>query len=207
MNAAETWQRRPGLPGQASLFYFDSHFQYSAVKVLPGEYFVSGDALLIMTVLGSCIAVCLWDTHQHVGGMNHFLLPESETPEASGRYGAYAMELLVNEMFKLGAKREHLQAKIFGGAQVMHSFKTLNVGERNTQFVRQYLSTERIALVSQDVLGLYPRKLCYFPATGKAFVKRLEQVHSEKLLPQDTEKPGNAARWAQTTLGGSVDLF
>ena len=134
------------------------------------------------------------------------MLPE-EAINAATINGAYAMELLVNEMFKLGAKREHLQAKIFGGAQVMHSFKTLNVGERNTQFVRQYLSTERIALVSEDVLGLYPRKLCYFPATGKAFVKRLEQVHSEKLLPQDKEKPSNAARLVQTTLGGSVDLF
>lgn len=187
-------QQPHGLPGQANLFYFDSHFQCSAVKVLPGEHFVSGDDLLITTVLGSCIAACLWDAQQRVGGMNHFLLPDSDAPEASGRYGAHAMDLLISEMLKLGACREHLQAKIFGGAQVMHSFKTLNVGERNTQFVRQYLSTERIALVSEDVLGLYPRKLCYFPATGRALVKRLAHAHPQ-VLPTQMDR------------GDSVDLF
>ncbi len=187
-------QQPHGLPGQANLFYFDSHFQCSAVKVLPGEHFVSGDDLLITTVLGSCIAACLWDAQQRVGGMNHFLLPDSDAPEASGRYGAHAMDLLISEMLKLGACREHLQAKIFGGAQVMHSFTTLNVGERNTEFVRQYLRAEHIALVSEGVLGIHPRKLCYFPATGRALVKRLAHAHPQ-VLPTQMDR------------GDSVDLF
>lgn len=196
---------RPSRAGLASFFYFDHHFQYNAVKVLPGEYYVSNENLVIMTVLGSCIAACLWDSRMRIGGMNHFMLPDGDSMDVSGRYGSYAMELLINEMLKLGARRETLQAKIFGGAQVMHSFTTMNVGERNTQFVVNYLHTERIPVVSEDVLDIYPRKVCFFPVTGKAMVKRLAHAHPEELVAQ--EKRGNAATVAQTTAGGSVDLF
>lgn len=195
---------RPKLPGQASFFYFDPHFQYNTVKVLPGEYFVANEDLMIMTVLGSCIAACLWDSRMRVGGMNHFMLPDGDAQDVSGRYGSYAMELLINEMLKLGARRETLQAKIFGGGQVMHNFTTMNVGERNTQFVVDYLRTERIPVVSEDVLDIYPRKVCYFPATGKAMVKRLAHAHPT-LATQ--EKSGNAATVVRATSGGSVDLF
>ena len=191
-------------PGEASFFYFDHHFQFNAVKVLPGEYFVSGDNIVIMTVLGSCIAACLWDSRARVGGMNHFMLPESDSSDVSGRYGSYAMELLINEMLKLGARRETMQAKIFGGGQVMANFTTMNVGERNTSFVVNYLQTERIPIVSEDVLDIYPRKVVFFPATGKAMVKRLAHAHPDALAQ---EVRGNAATVAKTTSGGSVDLF
>ncbi|OJX36537.1 MAG: chemotaxis protein CheD [Burkholderiales bacterium 68-12] len=196
---------RPVRPGQAAFFYFDPHFQYNAVKVLPGEYYVSSEDVVVMTVLGSCIAACLWDSRMRVGGMNHFMLPEGDSLDASGRYGSYAMELLINEMLKLGARRETMQAKIFGGGQVMSSFTTMNVGERNTQFVVSYLHTERIPIVSEDVLDIYPRKVCFFPVTGKAMVKRLAHAHPEELVAQ--EKRGNAAVLASSTAGGTVDLF
>ncbi len=192
-------------PGEASFFYFDHHFQYNAVKVLPGEYFVSNEQLVIMTVLGSCIAACLWDSRAGIGGMNHFMLPESDASDVSGRYGSYAMELLINEMMKAGARRENLQAKIFGGGQVMAGFTTMNVGERNTAFVKEYLRTERIPILSEDVLDIHPRKVCFFPVMGKAMVKRLAHAHPESLLSQ--ERRGNAATVAHTTSGGSVDLF
>lgn len=195
---------RPRKAGEASFFYFDHHFQFNAVKVLPGEYFVANENLVIMTVLGSCIAACLWDSRTRVGGMNHFMLPEGDSTDISGRYGSYAMELLINEMLKLGARRETLQAKIFGGAQVMHNFTTMNVGERNTNFVVNYLQTERIPIVSEDVLDIYPRKVVFFPATGKAMVKRLAHTHPDALVG---EARGNAATVAKTTAGGSVDLF
>lgn len=191
-------------PGEASFFFFDHHFQHNAVKVLPGEYFVARESLVIMTVLGSCIAACLWDSRMHVGGMNHFMLPEADGGDASGRYGSYAMELLINEMMKLGARRETLQAKIFGGGQVMANFTTTNVGERNTRFVRDYLATERIPVVSEDVLDICPRKVVFFPVTGKAMVKRLAHAHPDALAH---ESRGNAAQVAKTTAGGSVDLF
>ena len=191
-------------PGEASFFYYDPHFQQIAVKVLPGEYYVTTDDMVIMTVLGSCIAACIWDPRVRVGGMNHFMLPEGGA-DAGGRYGSYAMELLINEMMKLGARREYMQAKVFGGGQVMQSFTTMNVGERNTQFVLDYLQTERIAVVSKDVLDIYPRKVCYFPATGKAMVKRLAHSHPETLETQ--ERKGSAAIVAKSTAGGSIDLF
>lgn len=190
-------------PGEASFFYADHHFQYDAVKVLPGEYFVANDDVLIMTVLGSCIAACIWDGKARLGGMNHFMLPEGE--DGSGRYGSYAMELLLNEMIKMGARRETMQAKVFGGGAVMAGFTTMNVGERNTKFVLDYLSTERIPVVSQDVMDIHPRKVCFFPVTGKALVKRLAHAHPEALAVE--ERKGNAAAVAKSTAGGSVDLF
>ncbi|MCW5671443.1 MAG: chemoreceptor glutamine deamidase CheD [Hydrogenophaga sp.] len=191
-------------PGEASFFYHDHHFKHDAVKVLPGEYFVTGDDLVVMTVLGSCIAACIWDPRVRVGGMNHFMLPDGGN-DSSGRYGSYAMELLINEMIKLGARRETMQAKVFGGGQVMHTFTTMNVGERNTAFVLDYLQTERIAVVSKDVLDIYPRKVCYFPATGKAMVKRLAHSHPETIETQ--ERKASAAVVVKATAGGSVDLF
>ncbi|MEI8324797.1 MAG: chemoreceptor glutamine deamidase CheD [Betaproteobacteria bacterium] len=197
---------QPRKPGEASFFYYDPNFQFDAVKVLPGEYFVSEENLLIVTVLGSCIAACIWDTRAQVGGMNHFMLPDGDGDgDGGGRYGSYAMELLINEMMKKGARRESMQAKVFGGGQVMHSFTSMNVGERNTSFVMDYLHTERIPVVSQDVLDIYPRKVCYFPLTGKAMVKRLAHAHPEKIEAE--ERRGSAASVVKTTSGGSVDLF
>lgn len=196
---------QPRSPGEASFFYHDHHFQYDAVKVLPGEYFVSNEDLVIMTVLGSCISACLWDSKAHVGGMNHFMLPDGDSADGFGRYGSYAMELLINEMLKKGARRETMQAKVFGGAQVMAGFTTMNVGERNTTFVIDYLATERIPIVSQDVLDIHPRKVCFFPVSGKALVKRLAHSHPESLAVE--ERKGNAATVAKATFGGSVDLF
>jgi chemotaxis protein CheD len=195
----------PRQPGEASFFYVDHHFQYDAVKVLPGEYFVASDDLMIMTVLGSCISACLWDTRARAGGMNHFMLPDGDGADGFGRYGSYAMELLINQMLKIGARRETMQAKIFGGAQVMAGFTSMNVGEKNTKFVLEYLATERIPVVSQDVLDIHPRKVCFFPLTGKALVKRLAHSHPETLAVE--ERKGNAFTVAKSTAGGSVDLF
>ena len=192
-------------PGEASFFYNDHHFQYDAVKVLPGEYFVSNEDLVIMTVLGSCISACIWDGKARAGGMNHFMLPEGDSVDGFGRYGSYAMELLINEMLKKGARRESMQAKVFGGAQVMAGFTTMNVGERNTKFVLDYLAAEHIPVVSQDVLDIHPRKVCFFPVSGKALVKRLAHSHPETLAVE--ERKGNAATLARATSGGSVDLF
>lgn len=196
---------QPRKPGEASFFYADHHFQYDAVKVLPGEYFVSREELVIMTVLGSCIAACIWDNKARMGGMNHFMLPDGDGADGSGRYGSYAMELLINEMIKMGARRETMQAKVFGGGAVMAGFTTMNVGERNTKFVLEYLATERIPVVSQDVLDIHPRKVCFFPVTGKVLVKRLAHSHPESLVVE--ERRGSAAIVAKTTAGGSVDLF
>ena len=91
--AVQKLKARGRRPGEASFFYVDHHFHFPAVKVLPGEYFVSSEDMVIMTVLGSCIAACIWDPHLHIGGMNHFMLPEGDGSDTTGRYGSYAMEL------------------------------------------------------------------------------------------------------------------
>ena len=192
-------------PGEATFFYRDHHFQYDAVKVLPGEYFVSNEDLVVMTVLGSCISACIWDGRVRAGGMNHFMLPDGDSVDGFGRYGSYAMELLINELLKKGARRESMQAKVFGGAAVMAGFTTMNVGERNTKFVFDYLATERIPVVSQDVLDIHPRKVCFFPVTGKVLVKRLAHSHPETLAVE--ERKGNAATVGKASSAGSVDLF
>ena len=193
-------------PGEASFFFYEAHFQSDAVKILPGEYFVFDEDLLIMTTLGSCIAVCLWDRQAKVGGMNHFMLPDNGgTGADSGRYGSYAMELLINELLKMGASRMTLEAKVFGGGAVLSGMSSLNVGERNTQFVLDYLKTERIPIVSKDVLDVYPRKVCFLPHSGKAMVKRLAPSNPEALVAQ--ERAALQKTTPATTGGGSVDLF
>jgi chemotaxis protein CheD len=190
-------------PGEASFFFWDAHFRNDAVKVLPGEFFVYDEDLLITTTLGSCIAACIWDRERRIGGMNHFMLPEGAGD--SGRYGSYAMELLINELIKKGATRLTLEAKIFGGGAVIGGMSSINVGERNTQFVIDYLNTERIPIVSRDVLEIYPRKVCFLPASGKAMVKRLAPTHADAFVAQDRAAAQKAV--PATTGGGSVDLF
>jgi len=193
---------QPRKNGEASFFFFDSHFKNAAVKVLPGEYFVEGEDLLIMTTLGSCIAACLWDRTAMVGGMNHFMLPEGNGE--SGRYGTFAMELLINEMMKRGASKGRMEAKVFGGGAVISGMNSLNVGERNTNFVLDFLKTERIPVVSKDVMDVYPRKVCFLPKSGKAMVKRLAAAN-EALVQQDQVAVQRVQPVASS--GGSIDLF
>ena len=199
---------RPRQPGEASFFWYEPQFANEAVKVLPGEYFVYHEDILIMTTLGSCIAACLWDRQARIGGMNHFMLPEGlgkDSASSGGRYGSFAMELLINEMIKLGATRASMEAKVFGGGQVIPGMHSMNVGERNTAFVLDYLKAERIQVVSKDVLDIYPRKVCFLPASGKAMVKRLTSANNEALLAQERAAVQKVAPAASS--GGSVDLF
>ncbi len=190
-------------PGEASFFWYDTQFASEAVKVLPGEYFVATEDILVMTTLGSCIAACLWDRRAHVGGLNHFMLASGA--DDSGRYGSYAMELLINELLKLGATRSTLEAKVFGGGQVIGGMDTMRVGERNTAFVLDYLRTERIPVVSKDVLDIYPRKVCFLPKSGKAMVKRLAATHGAELAAR--ERAAAVKPVAGDSGAGSVDLF
>jgi chemotaxis protein CheD len=201
----ERLKSQPRKNGEASFFFYDAHFRNDAVKVLPGEFFVHDEDLLVTTTLGSCIAACIWDRDKRVGGMNHFLLPDSNGSTDSGRYGSYAMELLIGELVKRGATRSTMEAKVFGGGAVISGMNTINVGERNTAFVMDYLRTERITVVSKDVMDIYPRKVCFLPHSGKAMVKRLASANTEALAAQEKA----AASRAGPTPGGSgsVDLF
>jgi len=167
--------------------YFDRDFQVDAVKILPGQYYASKGEGSIATVLGSCVSTCLWDSAARIGGMNHFMLPgdalSSTSPWAvSARSGVYAMEVLINEMLHLGADRKRLVAKAFGGARVLQGFGTLDVGARNSEFVLNFLKEEGIPLVAKDLMGVSPRKLHFFPATGKVQLKKLHLTPADNSL-------------------------
>jgi len=187
--------------------YFDRNFNAEAAKILPGEYFVSNQGMLLVTVLGSCVAACIRDTESGIGGMNHFMLPDDggrETIGSSARYGTYAMEVLINHLLKLGAKRQRLEAKVFGGGAVLASLSSSNVGARNAEFVLNYLKTEKIPVVAKDLLDSYPRKVYYFPASGRVLVKKLHRVHNETLFSRETDYK---ARLSDTPMSGDVELF
>ncbi len=181
----------------ATRTYFDREFDKQAIKLLPNEYFVSGNDVVLTTVLGSCVSACIRDEFAGVGGMNHFMLPDDESPgadrmvSASMRYGSFALEVLINELLKAGARRERLEAKVFGGGAVLGNMTTLNIGDRNADFVLRYLKTEEIRVVAQDLRGPHARRVSYFPQSGKAMVRRLTRqddlavASSERALARD----------------------
>jgi len=191
----------------ASNRYYDRSFQAEAAKILPGEYFVSDQGMLLVTVLGSCVAACIRDVETGIGGMNHFMLPDDggrDTVGSSARYGTYAMEVLINHLFKMGAKRNRLEAKVFGGGAVLASLASSNVGARNAEFVLDYLKTEKIPVVAKDLLDSYPRKVYYFSETGRVLVKKLHRVHNETLFSRERDYKD---RLAGAKVGGDVELF
>lgn len=190
--------------------YFDRNFDTEAAKILPGEYFVTGRDMVLVTVLGSCVAACIRDRVSGIGGMNHFMLPDSGGDQsnllvgASMRYGSYAMEILINQLIKLGASRANLEAKVFGGGQVLRGFSTGNVGERNAEFVLDYLHTENIRIAAQDLLDIYPRKVYFFPHNGKVLVKKLRKGNNNTIAKREQEY---VARITSADVAGDVELF
>jgi chemotaxis protein CheD len=146
--------------------------------------------MMIVTVLGSCVAACIRDRVSGIGGMNHFMLPNGGSAAGrdaspSMRYGDYAMNVLIDALLKAGARRDHLEAKVFGGGNVLRGFSAINVGERNAHFVREYLQDARIRIEAEDLVGLYPRKVYFFPATGKVLVKKLKQLNNYTLVRRE----------------------
>ena len=192
----------------ASNVYYDRTFDCDAAKILPGEYYFTHKDMMIVTVLGSCVSACIRDRVTGIGGMNHFMLPDSgdgDSPiSASMRYGTYAMEILINDLLKAGARRENLEAKVFGGGNVLRGFVAINVGERNAQFVRDYLKAENIRVVAEDLNDVWPRKVYFFPRTGKVLVKKLKQLHNNTLVNREQDY---ASRLVTKPVGGAVDLF
>ncbi|WP_097461379.1 chemoreceptor glutamine deamidase CheD [Mangrovitalea sediminis] len=196
-------------PFMAPNRYYDRHFEREAVKILPGEYYVTKAPTLIVTVLGSCVSACIRDPATRIGGMNHFMLPGSDDLSnslvgESARYGAYAMEILINHLLKLGASRDRLEAKVFGGGNVLKGFSVNRVGHRNAEFVLEYLKNESIPLLASDVAGEYPRKIYYFPDTGKVLVRKIRTLHNATILDRESEY---RLKVRQTAGSGSVDLF
>ncbi len=205
-----------GLPIATNL-YFDNHFERRGVKLLPNEFYTTGEDMVLVTVLGSCVAACIHDRTAGIGGMNHFMLPDDgDNPAAAAsdsmRYGAFAMEVLINELIKMGGRRERFEAKVFGGAAVLAGMTTINIGDRNAEFVRRYLALEKIRIVAEDLQGQHPRKVAFMPATGQAMVKklRLQQepnvAEREQALARQVAE-ARAARHARARAKEHAELF
>jgi chemotaxis protein CheD len=201
--------RLSGAVGEARIVYFERDFDRNAVKLLPGEFFVSGDDIVLSTVLGSCVAACMWDRNAKVGGMNHFMLPgevgraDADPVGLAGRYGVFAMEQLINELIKRGARKANLEAKLFGGGAVLKNFTALNVGERNAEFVLEFLRTEGIRVASQDLLDVFPRRVAFFPVSGRALCRKLPQADAAVASAEQQYK----ARLNTAKVDGDVELF
>ncbi|MGB3456070.1 MAG: chemotaxis protein CheD [Litorimonas sp.] len=167
------------------------------LSVIQGDVRVSRDPRIVMsTLVGSCVSVCLFDPDLGLGGMNHYLLPgdPDQQDQDGALYGINQIELLINELMKEGAVRSHLQAKIFGGNRMMDGLTT--VGERNARVAEEFIRDEGIRLVASQLRGDRAQKIEFHPASGRARTRYVEEVVVEV-----------APRPAPVMDAGDVDFF
>jgi chemotaxis protein CheD len=192
--------------------YWDKLHNSFAAKILPGEYYVTLQDEVIVTVLGSCVSACIRDRIFGIGGMNHFMLPHTQSDLShhvgagpstnASRYGSYAMEMLINDILKHGGRRDNLEVKIFGGGKILQNMT--NVGLRNIQFVEEYIRLEGIPLINEDTGDIYPRKVVYHPNSGKVKVKKLRSLHNDTLIKREEEYQHTIE---EKPAAGNIELF
>jgi len=186
---------QPALSGFSSIKrYWDKVNNTVTAKILPGEFYVTTHNELITTVLGSCVSACIRDKVFGIGGMNHFMLPldcedssnawRNAGASAATRYGNVAMEYLINSILKHGGARKNLEVKLFGGGKILA--KMTNVGDRNIEFVVDYLRVENLTVAVQDLGDIYPRKVNYYPLTGKVRMKKLKSLHNHTIIERES---------------------
>jgi chemotaxis protein CheD len=157
-------------------------------------------------VLGSCVSACIYDEKNRRGGMNHFMLPGSQNggpDDTPARYGIYAMESLINAILKLGSRKEHLKAKLFGGGQIIANMT--DVGKKNIHFARSFLHSEGIPLESSDLGLAFPRKVNFYPASGRVRVKRLQSLHNNTI--ETREMHYMQVLNSKDQVNGGIELF
>lgn len=189
--------------------YRDPRFDAIAVKVFPGEHFVTANPdEMLVTILGSCVTACIRDPLVGVGGMNHFMLPEAtgggwDTASGSMRYGNVAMERLINDILIQGGIRQRLEIKVFGGGNVMKG-ATSNIGHRNADFVETYLEAENLRITAHHLRGNLPRRVHYFPFTGRVMLLELQRTeHEAVVLSEGLYK----SKIQVEPVAGSAELF
>jgi chemotaxis protein CheD len=199
-----------GIPTDGQKRYFDAKKNRNVVRVLPGEHYVvkNGKEEMIVTILGSCVAACIRDPLTGIGGMNHFMLPESNTGNwgsvsATMRYGNFAMETLINDILKTGCPKNRLEVKLFGGGNVTSN--TTLVGNMNGQFALNYLKYEGLVPKSHDLGGTSARRIHYYPDTGKVDRLLLRRRDDERYLKEEQDYQSRLPE--QISSGGDVDLF
>jgi chemotaxis protein CheD len=189
-------QPEPALPqfGHISR-YWDSEHGAFAARLLPGEYYVTCHPEVIATVLGSCVSACIRDARLGYGGMNHFMLPLDgsqgqsvwgSATSAATRYGNVAMERLINDILKLGGRRENLEIKLVGGGRVLAEMTT-DIGARNIDFVRRYVAEEGFKVLGEDLGDVHPRRVVYFPQTGRIRVRKLTAGRDDSLAARERQ--------------------
>ena len=189
--------------------YWDRQREIYAAKILPGEYYVTNNELIV-TVLGSCVSACIRDPAMAIGGMNHFMLPASADMNGSSfnseatRYGNFAMEKLINDILKNGGRREELEIKLFGGGKVIAHMHQADVGNRNIAFARDYVQMEGFRITAEDMGDIYPRKVVYDPISGKVQVKKLRRLHNETIVQREQ---GYLETIKETPSTGDIELF
>jgi len=207
MIATQAHQDRAGLIPHVHR-YRDSHFDTLAVKIFPGEHHVTRDPdEMLVTVLGSCVAACIRDPLTGVGGMNHFMLPESNGDgwnhvSSSMRYGNVAMERLINDVLGRGGQRQRLEIKVFGGGNVMQG--SSDIGHRKADFVERYLADEGLQIAAAHLRGYLPRRIHYFPSTGKVMLLELGHVEERAVIQRETNYK---SKLKSEPVSGSVELF
>lgn len=168
----------------------DHRFPHEIASILPGEFFVSPEPMIVYTVLGSCISACIRDPIAGVGGMNHFMLPKPEHAShdswgESTRYGSYAMESLINEIIKRGGLKSRLEIKLFGAGRIYEG--NIDVGSYNAKWVVGYLKREGLATVKTDLGDVFPRKVYYFTDSGRVLMKKIEHVKNQTIFERENE--------------------
>ena len=198
------------LPGYESFRRVWHHaHQCFGARIMPGEYYVTRHDELIATTLGSCVSACIRDPSTGIGGMNHFMLPIDERSDASSydvsaRYGNFAMEHMINDILKNGGRRERLEVKVFGGGNVLPSMTA--IGTKNINFVREYLHTEGFKIAAEDLGGNNPRKVIYFPASGRVMMQRVSlSRHDEQEITRREAEYQQSLK--SKPIAGDIDLF
>lgn len=168
----------------------DNRFPHEIASILPGEFFVSREPMVVYTVLGSCISACIRDPIVGVGGMNHFMLPEpkeggNDSWGESTRYGSYAMESLINEILKRGGIKSRLEVKLFGAGKIYEG--NIDVGARNAEWVLSFLKTEGLKPAKTDLGDVFPRKVYYFTESGRVLMKKIERVKNKTIFERESE--------------------
>ena len=208
MSSKETWGSQA--EDAEHRRWFDPTFKIMAVKVLPGEHYVStAGQEMIVTVLGSCVAACVWDTRLKIGGMNHFMLPDSgqDVPiDKAMRFGNFAMEELINDVLRRGGRRDTLEIKVFGAGNVLPGMGNASstVGERNTKFVREYLRAEGFRIAAEDLGGQHPRRIHFFPRLGKVIRLFLKKDVESAVVKRELSY---RSRLQTVEVEGDVELF
>jgi len=190
--------------------FWDKTRDAVSAKILPGEYYVTMDDEYVITVLGSCVSACIRDKVFGIGGMNHFMLPKNYREDDgspvdmsdAARYGNYAMEHLINDILKNGGRRENLEVKIVGGGRIIANMS--NIGLKNVDFVKEYLKTEGLVILGEDVGDVYPRKVAYHPQSGKVKVKKMRSLHNSTILVREEQYMHTIE---QEPVSGDVELF